>query len=171
MFRLEFKGGAVRSETETSKFYLFAVIDKQEFIMFDAIKRGIMQRQPPHMDSAHPELEVSPNVFLSQTPHYKIFTATSGFGTPRLYYSFFFQINEESPKIVTIKPFGNIPDYYFKARGLFLTKDQIEDLCGDETIKFYKKQAYLSKAQIQAMVKVEGCTEGGVKRKVRRLIV
>ena len=107
-------------------------------------------------------------VFESETPILKIFVegAMIGLENKLSYYSFFFKIDHASDVYYTIKPFRDF-NYYFKARGRFLSSSNIDDLYDRSslTYKFYKRQM-LPTSVIRSIVKKEI-----IGQKVRNIIL
>ena len=157
-WRYQFKGGTHKpTEQATYKFYMFAILDAdppEEVIYYQAKKRDIFysasdadcDRERLSDDSVRGGLD-----FMTRTPEVKLFMACQGFGIRKSYYSFFFRFDRRSDKIITIRPFGfDNHDYIFSGRGRFWTVDEIKARFGEDsqTYAYYKRQTYLSKAEL-----------------------
>jgi hypothetical protein len=151
-YRFYFKGGTHKQKsTEVYKFYLFAMLEDQELIYYDARRRGVIYDAPIGGDTA---LEES----ISVVSEVKVFMAQNGFGIRKSYYSFFFKFERIGGKVITIRPFGPNPDdFMFRARGRFLNSSEIKERVGAEsqTYKYYNWQTYLSKAELRKHITVE----------------
>lgn len=156
----------------TYKFHLFAIVEEgKEFIEFEARKKGILDRATEANIRGESEgfenqkdsngVPINTRIdYISLVPNVKVFTAASGFGIRKMWCSFFFHFDRKSPNIITIRPGqdSDAPgDFLFKARGRFLKDEEIKSLVGaaSDTYKFYKRQTYLSKAELRNYVQVQ----------------
>lgn len=163
-YRFSWKGGTYKQKsTEVYKFYLFAMLEEEELIYFDAKRKGVFYDAPIEDGTAE---------LISVVPEVKVFMAQQGFGLRKSYYSFFFRFERIGGKVITIKPFGPNPDsYMFRGRGRFMDSDEIKDRVGadSKTYSYYTYQAYLSKAELRRHVMVETESTVGEVGQVRML--
>jgi hypothetical protein len=167
--RFFFRGGTEKVYPETVqeqryKFFIFAILEDKELILYDAIKKGVIKKLPSEpVDHNNMEsVRSSGDPYVSFAPEVKIFMNSSGFGVRKSYYSFFFRFDASSSSLITILPFGpNNNDCIFRARGRFMSNDEIKDRFGEDspTYNFYLRQAYLSKAELSEHVKVGAIAE------------
>lgn len=157
MYRLEFKGGSIKGQF-TFKFHLFVLTsDKEELISYQAQKKGYLSRSN------------RVNGFSCAFPNVKVITTQEGFGLQKSYYNVFFRLDAEAEKIYTVRPLGldKYPDFkkdfIFKARGRFLTHEEILETYGkdSQTVRFYVNQTYLSKGVLGQMVRYDFADGGG----------
>lgn len=156
------KGGTYKEgEHQTFKFFLFAMLEDetpQEIIHFNAVKRHIFRKESNDLSiegnsSVMSGSDLEP--YLSLTPIIKVFMSQKGFGIRQSYFSFFFRFTRDEGKIVTIRPFGfDLSHYAFRAKGRFLSKDEVKALVGEgsDTFRYYLKQTYLSKVELNTYV-------------------
>ena len=162
-YRFQWKGGAHKpTEHASYKFYLFAMLDDAEVIYFEAKKRGIIYTasfaDTDRESEGFPDTPGSGEDFMSQTKYLKIFMSQSGFGLRKSFYSFFFCLDRKIDKVISIRPFGmEHVDHYFRGRGRFLTTDEVRQLVGEDsdTFRFYSRQTYLSRTELQKHVTLE----------------
>ena len=152
-YPFQFKGGSFKVEQKQYKFHLYTTDNNgKEDHLYQAEKVGIVER--------------SQNDFYHYTcayPVVKVFTSTKGFGVRSEYFSYFFLINPEANKQVTILPLGfedpglSIKNCVFVSRGRFLTDAEIARLYGknSNTYKYFKRQSMISKQRLLSMVKIE----------------
>lgn len=165
MHLFNFHGGSFKpNEHATCKFFLFALLDDEEAIFYDAVKRGIFVSKKL-VDGS----EVKPHSYQSLVRDIKIFTSSQGFGLDKSYFSFFFRMGGQLNKTITITPFSDRRDYFFRAKGRFLSNEEIKKRFeGTDTYKFYKRQKYLSKAELNDIIRVE--EEGQISSTQVRLV-
>jgi len=150
-YPFQFKGGSNKVDQKQYKFHLYVTDNEgNESHLYQAEKTGIVSREDIYN-------------YTSAYPVVKVFTSTKGFGVRSEYFSYFFLINPESKKQVTILPLGftdagiSSKLLKFVGRGRFLTKKEIARLYGNysNTFKYYERQSMISKSRLLQMVKVE----------------
>jgi hypothetical protein len=184
----QFEGGSVKKDQGQYKFHCFVVnSDKQEYFLHSAVNKGIVSSASFHMmDSDGPiggSVLFDPNkkVYRSIVPIIKLFTATSGFGIAKEYFSYFIALEPNSSKFISIKPLGHdvlntggYREWGFGAPGRFMRHNEIRAYFGadSQTYKFYSKQSFISKSRLLKMVEVKDhdCIEDPVEEEETRCI-
>jgi hypothetical protein len=155
MLKFEFQGGAKLVDRKNYKFHVFVVdTDANEHHLFGAIKNGLV--------TATRDLSAGYEEYYStSSPILKVFSATSGFGIAKEYFSYFIKLDETSTKMISIQPLGyrDIPNFNwrFRGQGRFLVKEEIRRFFGvkSDTWKFYTRQTFLSRSRLQSLVEVK----------------
>lgn len=157
-YRFQFEGGAKLINKANYKFHAF-VVDTQavEHHLFGAIKNGLVNAQGTVTEGR--------KNYWSAVPIIKVFSATSGFGIPKEYFSYFIALDSSIGKMISILPLGyeKITSYnwQFVGQGRFLKKEEIRRFFGhtSDTWKFYQRQSFLSRNRLQKLVKVQELSE------------
>ena len=157
-YHFQFEGGAKLVDKANYKFHAFIVDTKaQEHHLFGALKNGLVNAQGTGTDGR--------KNYFSVTPIVKIFSATSGFGIPKEYFSYFIALDPNIPKMITILPLAHQKitsyDWVFRGQGRFLKKEEIKRFFGalSDTWKFYQRQSFLSRRRLQELVQVNDINE------------
>ena len=156
-YQFIYKGGAKRIENANYKFLIFAVDgDGAEHHLYGATKNGLVEKRDPIK-----------HLYYSATSVIKVFTATSGFGVPKEYFSYFILLSPAASKIIHIKPLGfkTLLDssWEFAGRGRFMKRNEIRRFFGEDsdTWKFYSRQSFLSRQRLSELVTIAPAQEFG----------
>ncbi len=160
MFEFNFKGGIFRHSAHHSEKFLLYFLAGGKEISFYELRNANILKKGKVMDSYVSPFEVC-----------KIFTAVSGFGIPKRFYSFYFQIKRIDRKI-TIFPFSlDKTGFYFTANGNFLNTTQVKEHLSNnsDSYKFLKIQDPLPVEILRSMITIDyGDPLNGI-RKIREV--
>lgn len=167
----ELKSGSIKEGGSTFKFMGIVFAEGGEHLHFNAAKLGYIKGT------------TGLNKYMSFFPYFKIFMSSSGFDERKMYYSFFFEFLNTGDKIYTITPFPDKTDQVkklmFRAKGRFLNPHEVKNLYtsmdsakAKESYMFYTRQPYLSKVELDSIIKIErvgeiGVPVKGIRRKIR----
>jgi hypothetical protein len=152
MYEFKFKGGSKKIEDANYKFHVFLVdVDSNEHHLYGASKNGLVEKT-----------DLQNSIYASATPILKVFSATSGFGVPKEFFSYFIMLSAEGSKQINIKPLGfkKIEKYeygwIFSGVGRFMKKDEVRRFFGanSDTWRFYQRQTLLSRFRLSELVTV-----------------
>lgn len=179
MLTFRYRGGTQVQDNKTYKFLVLAVNPPEEFMLYDALKKGMVHRdheaeysaEVANVEADNPTALLTP--YMTDLSIFKVFTAQSGFGLAKKYVSFFVRLDDRSNTLLTIRPFGYEDpqkNKAFEARGRFLSPAEIEASVSPTTFSFYQKQTFLSNRELSEMVTVRNLTEAGqLSTEVRKL--
>ena len=158
--RFEFKGGATRTGPhQQEKFMLFFLIAGGEVPFYHMKKEGLVSQDGRVVHS-----------FTTNADVVKIFVSKQGFGEPTLFFSFFLKIEETGYPIVSIKPFTDKTDFYFRCKGHFLNKKETLKLLskGSASWTFARKQEMLPTSTLRKMITID---KSELRKNVRHVIL
>jgi len=169
MYEFEFEGAVETiGGVGKVKFLAFVIVDGQELVLYDAQKRGLVTKFIRETDRRAILQSISPylKVFMSFEPE--------GVGQRKGYYNFFLRLGSASTTRIGIRPrIGRFKDcnlpYFFEGQADFMTQEEIEEKCSENTRLFYRKQTYLTKSEISEIVTIIPVEISGEPVEVRKL--
>lgn len=161
IFNFKFKGGVFRHNKHYSeKFLLYFLAGGKEISFYELRNANILKKNSNIADHYKAPFNIC-----------KIFLSVAGFGIPRKFYSFYFQIVEKE-RTVTIKPFSlDKTGFYFTANGNFLNTTQVKEHLSNnsDSYKFLKIQDPLPVEILRSMITIDyGDPLNGI-RKIREV--
>ena len=170
--RFEFKGGATRTGPhQQEKFMLFFLIAGGEVPFYHMKKEGLVSQDwSVVQDGRIVQDERVVHSFTTNADVVKIFVSKQGFGEPTLFFSFFLKIEETGYPIVSIKPFTDKTDFYFRCKGHFLNKKETLKLLSKKSASwtFARKQEMLPTSTLRKMITID---KSELRKNVRHVIL
>lgn len=162
-FEFEYKGGVAKpSFHETCKFLLFFVVGSYEVPFYQMLENNLI-------------FKLRENGKMYASPHnvVKVFVAQQGDEVAKQFHSFYINLIDGPAPRVKILPFPDMQDrvdYYFAAKGKFLSKNALLDILADDAASrpFVKHQRMLPLKTLRQMVKIDRNT---MKEGVRHVIM
>jgi hypothetical protein len=166
VFTYEFNGGVDQPNIQnTVKFLLFFVVGGQEIPQYQMVQNGQVTSglaDAVTMDR-YSRVVLAKPCYTTKHNVVKLFVRSSGDNLPNRFFSFYFRLAGQGAPEVTIKPFPGCQmfNYYFKARGNFLTKNQALGLLSKDcpSRMYLKRQEMLSKETLRSMIKIDRSAE------------
>ena len=154
MYSFRFIGGSKKLDNANYKFHVFIVdTNGEEHHIYGATKNGLVNK-----------VDTLNSIYESATPVVKVFSATSGFGVPKEFFSYFIMLSPHSSKQINILPLGfnKLTPYrwVFSGVGRFMKKDEVKKFFGadSDTWKFYLRQSLLSRFRLSELVHITEAT-------------
>lgn len=148
LYKFRFKGGVERdtNRKKLDKFLMFFVIHGKETPFYKMKKEGLIQ------------CLANENLYKTNFNIIKIFIAQSGFGPRKRYLSFYIRLTKDidlSPSI-EIRPFNTETGFYFKGRGIILTREEVKDKILDPvSLNYYLQQSPLPKEIMDRIITID----------------
>lgn len=128
-FIFEYKGGVEKpDEHSTEKFLVFMVAGGIEVAVWDMEREGLVTNDSKSRGSIRKGAKYKTGLNLV-----KVFLAQSGFGIQRRFHSIYLRLLQGPAQEVTIRPFSDSLDFYFKAQAEILTSKQALNILSPES--------------------------------------
>jgi hypothetical protein len=150
------------NENTTEKLHIFLVTPRlQEIMLHQAIRMGI----------ADETRATGVKIFTTNLDLIKVFVATSGFGSPRFFYSFILRLGEDNEKTTIYSFSGTKGPLFFEGNAYLYPEDEALTLdeLPEETRSWMRATTYRPPQEtLKRLVKIE---QKDLKQGIRKLMV
>jgi hypothetical protein len=163
-FYFEYKGGVEKpTEHSTEKFLVFLVAGGNEMAVWDMEREGLVENKGLSK-SIRGGVEYSTGINIV-----KVFLAQSGFGIQRRFYSIYLRLLQGPAAEVTIRPFTEDLNFFFKAQAEVLTSKQALNILSPDSSsrRFVARQSPLPVKIMERILTIDRSRQREGVRKVR----
>lgn len=163
-FIFEYSGGTIKpDEHSTEKFLVFLVAGGNEMAIWEMEREGLVTNRglsKLHRGGA----EYSTGINLV-----KVFLAQSGFGIPRRFHSIYLRLLQGPSQEVTVRPFTDHLDFFFRAQAEILTNKQALAILSPESSsrRFIARQSPLPVKVMERIITIDRSRQREGVRKIR----
>lgn len=163
-FYFEYKGGVEKpDEHSTEKFLVFLVAGGNEMAIYEMEREGLVENKGLSK-SIRGGVEYSTGINIV-----KVFLAQSGFGIQRRFHSIYLRLLQGPAAEVTIRPFSESLNFFFKAQAEILTSKQALAILSPDSSsrRFVARQSPLPVKIMERIITIDRSRQREGVRKIR----